>query len=153
MLPRLAKALWFFVRCFGIILIPWLLLHFFQQPTVSAAGFLGLSIPVTLFFTSLHWLNATYPARATKISFRDHGITQLSGKQTRDLNYRDCSGWTVVERQFEGRVLQILLLQRRSYVVEVVLPDTNTRERLVQLFHDKQIPHAPDLKPSWESSP
>jgi hypothetical protein len=151
LLPRLAKALWFFVRCFGIILLPWLLLHLFQLPTIPASGFLWLSIPVTLFFTSLRWLNATYPARATEVSFRDHGITQLSGKQTRDLNYRDCSGWDVVERQFEERVLHILLLQWRTYVVEVALPDINTRDRLVQIFHDKQIPQSPDLRPSWES--
>ena len=149
--PRFAKALWFFVRCFGVFLFPWLMLHLLQLPTISIASFLWLVIPVTWFFTSLHWLNATHPARATEISFRDHGITQLSGKQTRDLNYRDCSGWNVVERPFKERVLLILLLQWRSYVIEVALPDTNTRTRLVELFCDKQIPHSPVLKPSWES--
>jgi hypothetical protein len=151
LLPRLAKALWFFVRCFGVFLFPWLLLHLLQLPTISIAGFLWLVIPVTMFFTSLHWLNATHPARATEISFRDHGITQLSGKQTRDVNYHDCSGWNVVERPFNERVLMILLLQWRGYVIEVTLPDTNTRDRLIQLVRDKHIPHAPVLKPSWES--
>ena len=155
LLPRFVKALWFFVRCFGVILLPWLLLKVFRLPTISVAGFLWLAIPVALFFTSLHWLNATHPARATKISFRDRGITQLSGKQTRDLNYRDCSGWNVVERRFEERVLHILLLQCRIYVIEVALPDANACDGLAEIFRDKQIPHLPDLKPSWEvhSSP
>jgi len=151
LLPRLAKALWFFARCVAIILFPWLLMHLLQLPTISVAEFLWLVIPVALFFTSLYWFSAIHPARATEISFRDRGITQLSGKQIRDLNYRDCSGWNMVERQFEERVLLVLLLQWRTYVIEVALPDTNTRNRLVQLFRDKQIPHSPDLKPSWES--
>jgi hypothetical protein len=150
LLPRFAKALWFFIRCFGVILLPWLLLQLFQLPTISIAGFLWLVIPVALFFTSLHWLNATYPVHPTEISFRDKGITQFFGKQTWDLNYADFSGWAVVERQFEGRVLHILLLQGRSRVFEFALPDTTTRDRLEQLFHDKQIPPSPDLKPSWE---
>jgi hypothetical protein len=136
---------------FTDILLPWLLLNLFQLPTISVAGFLCLAIPVALFFTSLHWLNSTHPARATRISFRDRGITQLSGKQTRDLNYDECSGWEVVERRFEEHVLHILLLQWRNHVIEVALPDANTRDRLAQIFRDKQIPHSPDLKPSWES--
>ncbi len=151
LVPRLAKALWFFVRCLGFFILPWLLLQLFQLPTISTGGFLCVAIPVALFFTLLHWLSATYPTRYTKISVFDRGITQLSGKQTRSLSYRDCSGWNVVERQFEGQILRILLLQCRAYVVEVALPDTSTRDRLVQLFHDKQIPQSLDLKPSWES--
>lgn len=151
LLPRLSKALWFFARCFGVILLPWLLLQLFQLPTISIAGFLWLVIPVALFFTSLHWLNATYPVHPTEISFRDKGITQFFGKQTWDLNYADFSGWAVVERQFEAHVLHILLLQGRRRVFEFALPDTTTRERLAQVFHDKQIPHSPDLKPAWES--
>jgi hypothetical protein len=151
LLPRLAKALWFSVRCFGVILFLWLLLHLLQLPTISIAEFLWLVIPVTLFFTSLYWLNAIHPARATEVSFRDHGITQLSGKQVRDLNYGDCSGWNVIERRFKERVLLVLLLQWRAYVIEVALPDTNTSNRLAQLFQDKHIPHSPDLKPSWET--
>jgi hypothetical protein len=151
LLPRLAKALWCFARCFGVILLAWLLLQLFQIPTISISGFLWLAIPVTLFFTSLHWLTATYPVHPTEISFRERGITQFFGKQTWDLNYAYFSSWAVVERQFEGRALHILLLQGRSRVFEFALPDTNTCGRLAQIFHDKQIPHSPDLKPSWES--
>jgi hypothetical protein len=151
LLPRFAKALWFFARCFGVILLPWLLLEAFQLPTIPVAGYLWLAIPVAFFFTSLHWLNSTHPARATRISFRDRGITQLSGKQVRDLNYNECSGWEAVERRFEERVLHILLLQWRNHPIEVALPDVNTRDRLAQIFRDKQIPHRPDLKPSWEA--
>jgi hypothetical protein len=152
LLPRLAKALWFFVRCFGIILLPWLLLQFFQLPTMSVAGFLGLSIPVTFFFASLYWLYATYPAHSREISFRDKGITVSNGKQTADWNYHDCSGWAVIERQFEGRTLYILLLKRRAYVGAYAIPDMNTRDQLVQICNDKKIQQLPDLKPSWESS-
>ena len=151
LVPRLAKALWFFVCCFGVILLPWLVLQLFQLPTISIAGFLWLVIPVALFFTSLHWLNAIWPVHTTEISFRDKGVTQFFGKQTRDLNYADFSGWTVVERQFEERILHILLLQGRTRVIAFALPDSSTRNRLVQLLHDKRIPHSPDLKPSWES--
>jgi len=150
LLPRLAKALWFFVRCLGIIFLPWILLRLFQLPTVSVAEFLGLSISVTFFFTLLHWLNATYPARATKITIHPNGITQLSGKQTFTWSYRDFSGWAVVERQFEGYVLHLLLLKRPTYVVTFVPPDTGTRDRFMQLLEDKKIPQLPDLKPSWE---
>ncbi|MCX6903488.1 MAG: hypothetical protein NTW03_08425 [Verrucomicrobia bacterium] len=151
LLPRLARALWFLARCFVILFLPWLLLRLFRVPTAPAAEYFWLSTGVTFFFTCLHWLFATYPARATTMSFRENGVTQLSGKQTRDLSYRDCSGWEMVERQFEGRVLHILLLQWRNYVTEVALPDTGIRDRLVQLFHDKRIPQSPGLKPSWES--
>ena len=149
-LPRLAKAFWFFVRCFGVILLPWLLLQLFQLPTISTAGFLWLVIPVVLFFTSLHWLNATYPVQPTEISFRDKGITRFFGKQTWDLNYADFSGWALVERQFEGRVLRILLLQGRTRVIAFALPDSSTLDRLVEILHDKRLPQLPDLKPAWE---
>jgi len=147
---RLAKALWFFVRCLGIIFLPWLLLRLFHMPTASIAEFLGLSVSVTIFFTLLHWLNATYPARETKITVHSNGITQLSGKQTFSWNYRDFSGWAVVERQFEGRILHILMLKRPTYVVTFALPDTSTRDQFIQLLRDKQIPQLSDLKPPWE---
>jgi hypothetical protein len=150
LLPRLAKALWFFGRCLGIIFLPWIILRLFQMPTVSIAEFLGLSVSATLFFTLLHWLNATYPARATRITVHPNGITQLSGKQTFNWNYRNFSGWAVVERQFEGRILHILMLKCPTYVVTFALPDTSTRDRFMQLLHDKKIPQLPDLKPSWE---
>ena len=150
LLSRLAKAAWFFVRCFGIILLPWLLLHLFQLPTIPAVAFLCLSIPVTFFFTLLHWLNATYPIHPKKISFRDKGITVSAPKQSWDLSYHDFSGWTVVERQFEGSTLHILLLQGRTRILAFALPDTSTRKRVEQLFHDKKLPQLPDLKPSWE---
>ena len=150
---RLAGAGWFFARCFGFIFLCWLVLNFSQLPALPDFGFLMLTGFVTLFFTSLHWLNATYPARVTEITVRENGITQLSGKQTRNLNYGDCRGWTVVEREFEGHIFQILLLQRPKYIFEVALPDISTRDSLIQIFNDKKIPHANDLKPSWELNP
>jgi hypothetical protein len=149
-LLRLARAGWFFARCFGLIFLCWLILNFSQLAAFPDAGFLVLAGFVTLFFTSLHWLNATYPARVTEITVRENGISQLSGKQTRNLNYGDCRGWAVVERKFEGCIFHILLLQRPKYVFEVALPDINTRNRLIQVYNDKKIPQLSNLKPSWE---
>src|ERR1017187_2320315 len=39
---RLAKAGWFFARCFGFIFLCWLILNFSQLPVFPDAGFLGL---------------------------------------------------------------------------------------------------------------
>ena len=148
---RLAKALWFFVRCFGIIILPWFLLRFFRLPTAPAASYLCLATAVTLFFTLLHWLKALWPVHATEISFLDTGITQFFGKQTLDRTYHDISGWAVIERPFEGRVLHILLLKGRTRVTAFALPDTDTRDRLVKIFHDKMIPQSPEISAPWES--
>jgi hypothetical protein len=159
LLPRLGKALWFFVRCFGIILLPWFLLSLFRVPTAPAAGYSCLAAAVSFFITLIyHWLASIWPVHCTEISFRERGITQFFGKQTMDRNYRDLTGWAVVEKQFEGRVLHIVLLQGRTwrgrtYVQEFALPDTNTRDRLVQLLNDKHIPQSSDLKLSWEDCP
>ena len=149
--PRLARAFWFSVRCFGIIILPWFVLLLCGVPTPPAVQYLSLALAVTLSFTLLHWLNAAHPVHATEISFRDNGITQFFGKQTIDWNYNQFSGWEVVERQFEGRFLHILLLQSRTGVKSAALPDTNIRDRLVQIFHAKKIPQFPDLRPSWET--
>jgi hypothetical protein len=157
--PRLAKALWFCVRCLAIIIIPWFVLRLCGVPTAPTAAYISLASAATLFFTSLHWLFASHPVHATEISFRSNGITQFFGKQIMDLNYGQVSGWAVVERQFEGRVLLILLLQitRRARPNQIriwdwafALPDANIRDQVVRIFQDKQVPHLPDLKPSWE---
>jgi hypothetical protein len=150
LLLRLAKAGWFFARCFGFIFLCWLILNFSQLPAFPDADFLVLAGFVTLFFTLLHWLNATHPARAGEITVRENGITELSGKQTRNLNYGDCRGYAIVEREFEGYTFCILLLQRPKYVFEVALPDINTGDRLIQIFNGKKIPQLNELKPSWE---
>ena len=144
LLPRLVKAGWFFIRCVGFFFVPWFLMKLFEVDTLTAPGFIGAVFPVAFFFTLLYQLYTGHPARATKVSFFSHGIFQLSGKQPRNLNHRECSGWNVVERQFENCIIQILLVQRPTYVFEVALPNADTRERLVQLFNDKKIPHLPD---------
>ncbi|HXI82475.1 MAG TPA: hypothetical protein VNL17_00120 [Verrucomicrobiae bacterium] len=151
LLPRLAKTAWFFARCFGFIILPWLLLHLFQLDTIPAAAFLCLSIPITSFFTWLHWLNVTHPARCNEISFRERGISLFSGKQFGDLSYQSLSGWTVVERQFEGSMLHLLLLRGRTRILALALPDFNTRERVEKLLQGKKVPPLPDLKPPWEA--
>jgi hypothetical protein len=152
---RLARSLWFSVRCFGIIILPWLALRFCGLPTSPTIEYLPLAVVVTFFFTVLHWLYAAYPVHATEISFRDNGFSQFFGKQTHDRNYHRLSGWTVVERTFEGRVLLILLLRSatwklRPYIISVALPDADIRDRVTQILRDKRIPHVPDLMPSWE---
>jgi hypothetical protein len=78
-----------------------------------------------------------------------------------DHHYGRFSGWAVAEREFKGRVLFILLLQitlrARPNRIRVwdrafALPDANIRDQVVRIFQDKQVPHLPDLKPSWEKS-
>ena len=55
----------------------------------------------------------------------------------------------------QRRILQILLLKRlvkgRAYNVAFALPDASVRDQVVQILNDKQVPQAPDLKPSWEA--
>jgi Na+(H+)/acetate symporter ActP len=148
---RLAKAIWFFARCFGFIFLPWLILNFFQVPTMPIAGFLALSISVSTFFTLLHWLYTSHPARVTEIAVRKNGMMLLSGKQTWNLNFSDCLGWAIIERKFEDNIFHILLLQRLKYVFVAALPDVETRDQLIQIFNDKKIPQLSNLKPSWES--
>lgn len=158
---RLAKALWFFVRCLSIIIIPWFVLLLCSVPAAPAAPYISLALAATFFFTSLHWLNAAHPVRTSEISFRANGITQFFGKQIMDHHYGRFSGWAVAEREFKGRVLFILLLQitlrARPNRIRVwdrafALPDANIRDQVVRIFQDKQVPHLPDLKPSWEKS-
>ena len=76
-----------------------------------------------------------------------------------DHNYGRFSSWCVVERQFEGRPLLILLLQitilGRGKQIRIwdrafALPDANIRDQVVRILQDKQVPHLPDLRPEWE---
>ncbi len=155
LLARFRKLLWFFVRCLGIIFAPWFLLRclgvYGMPKETTADGYPWLGIVVTFFFTSLYWRSSKYPVGSNEISFRDNGLTYTNGKQFADWGYRDISGWSMIERPFEGHVLHILLLKARADVAAFALPDTNIRDRLVQLLHDKKIPQSPDLMPSWES--
>jgi hypothetical protein len=148
--PRVAKATWFFARCFGILVLPWSILYFCGAPSLPWVAYLSLALAVTLFFTSLHWLNSAYPVRLSEISFRENGITQFFGKQIWDHNYCLFSGWAVIERPFEGGVLPILLLRWPYGVRTFAFPDMRIRDQLTQIFHDKRVPQVPDLKPSWE---
>jgi hypothetical protein len=147
---RLARAFWFCIRCFGIFIIPWFILLVCRVPTSPAAEYVSLALACTLFFTLLHWLLAAHPVHVTEISFRDNGLTQLFAKQTTDQNYDAFSGWEIIDRQYEGHTLPILLLRWRHGVRALALPDTNIRGRLVQILNDKKIPHIPKLRPSWD---
>lgn len=150
---RLARAGRFFACVFGIFFIPWLVLNFCFNAGVPAIGFLTILIPASLFFTSLHWLNATHPARITHIIVFPEGFSQLSGKQTANYSFSDFSGWSVIEREFEGRPLHILLLQRPKYVKAMAFPDANIRDQFIQMLKEKKVPYLSDLKPSWELKP
>ena len=155
-MPRFVNALWFFVRCFGVFFIPWLLLHFLRVPTAPAVSYLCLVATVAFLITLVYdWLATIWPVHCTEISFRDNGITQFFGKQTADWNYSHFSGWVMIERHFQGRILHILLLKGcnykgRSYVRAFALPDTVIRDRLDQLLHNQKIPQISDLKPPWD---
>ena len=149
LLQRLGKELWFFARCFPILLLPWPVLILCGLPT-SPADHILLALAITILFTLIHWLGEAYAASSTEISFRNRGISQFFGKQTIDHNYSQVSGWTIVERRFEDRSLLILLLRSRGGVWSFALPGPHIRDQLVQIFRDKQVPHVPDLRPSWE---
>jgi hypothetical protein len=147
-----ARAIRFFVCVFGSFFIPWLGLNFI-------VGFVGLGMAIyffvilisaSLFFTWLHWYNATHPARVMHITVYSDGFSVLSGLQLGNLKFGDLPGWSVVEREFEGQTFHILLLQRPKRVFEIAFPDIDTRNQFIQMLNEKKIPQLNDLKPSWE---
>ena len=150
---RLLRMLWFFVRCWSFMLIPWILfllvLHGYLTPTreyplVSGAG--------AIFFTLLYWAYTTYPiSNRTTISFRDNGITELlCNGQSWDYNYRQLDGWNVIERDFKGRTLHILLLKGLFGIRAIALSDSSVRSRVEQILSDKHVPQVLDIAPPWE---
>lgn len=98
---RLAKAIRFFVCCFGFFFLPWLVLNYSLSAALPATNILAVLIPASLFFTMVYWLYAYHSARVTHITVFPEGFSQLSGKQVRSFDFSDFSGWAVVERQFE----------------------------------------------------
>jgi hypothetical protein len=147
---RLARELWFFARCLAIITIPWMILHFFGYAD-APSSYLPLALAVSFFFTWLHWYGVIHPASRKVLKFRINGITIHYGKQFADYTYQAVSGWTIVERSFDGRALNILLLEIRNRKVPCALPDAETRDRVAQILGDKHVPPNPSLKPSWEA--
>lgn len=166
---QLRKELWFFVRCYAFcsvflvlpclafVLLPWIfVLGPFQIGAVSIRAVAGASV-LAMFITMLHWLYGIFPVGSeTKISFRDQGvIVRFPSRQQFVWNYRQFCGWAVIERQFKGRILQILLLKRmvkgRDYDEAFALPDASVRDQVLQILNDRQVPQAPDLAPSWEA--
>ena len=148
---RLAGGLWYFFRCFAIVMLPWLLLRAFQLPTLSVAGYVGLSVSFSLWFTWLRWLSFNHPVHVAEISYREMGLSRFQGKQTADWKYQGFSGWCVIERPFAGSVISILLLKQKvsGSVRAFALPDNDTRVQTVKLLSGK-VPESPDLMPSWE---
>ncbi|HLJ11947.1 MAG TPA: hypothetical protein VKU82_12195 [Planctomycetaceae bacterium] len=167
-LYQLRTELWCFVRCFafcrafiivcpGLLLLSWIFtLAPFQFFDFSVRCLAGASFLASIF-TLLHWLDRINPVRPeTIISFRDRGITsRLPSGQEFSWNYRQLCGWAVIERQFRGRPLQILLLRRlekgQACDEAIALPDATIRDQVLQILKDRQVPQAPDLKPSWEA--
>jgi hypothetical protein len=156
---RLVKELRFLLRCFAVVFCVWLplglfLLWYYELPAVSywIHSVVVLSV-LTLFVTALHCFYVSMPVRpSSKISFRDNGITELLlNGQDGNWNYRDFSAWNLIDREFQGHVLQILLLKTRRYEISFALPDDGVRDRVTQILAEKQMPHLADLKPSWEA--
>lgn len=167
-LNQFRTELWFFVRCYafccvfivvpclGIVLLTWLYLSApFQLVAVFTFDLLAICA-LAIFITMIHWLYGISPVGPeTKISFRDRGISErlLNGQQF-DCSYRQFCGWAVIERQFDGHILQILLMRRvekgGACNQAFALPDAIVRDQVVQILNDRQLPHIPNLKPSWE---
>ncbi len=163
---QLRTELWFFVRCYAFccafIVVPFLgfvlLIFFGWGPfllvAVSIRPFAAVFF-LAVIFTMLHWLYRIFHTPAEKISFRDRGITKRNPSgQLFVWNYRQFCGWSVIEMQFEGHVLQILLLKQlvkgRAYNEAFALPDASVRDQVVQILNDRQVPQVSDIKPSWE---
>ncbi|MBI3864150.1 MAG: hypothetical protein HY290_19885 [Planctomycetia bacterium] len=167
-LYHLRTELWFFVCCYAVCcaflivcggLLLLLCIFMFEAlplAAVSVRALVGASI-LAIIFTPLHWLDRIYPVPPeTKISFRDRGITaRMPSGQLFNWDYRQFCGWAVVERQFKGHVLQILVLKQlvkgRAYTHEFAFPDASVRDQVLQILNDRHVPQAPDLKPSWEA--
>jgi hypothetical protein len=149
---RLAKASCFFVRWFGIFVLPWLVLRLLGVPTAPAAAYLGLCGFVAGIFTLLHWLNQVLPVHSTEISIRANGITQNFGKQVHDRKFQEISAWRIIERTFQESVLRILLLQERTRVSGIAIPDSLTADRLSEILRAKGVPESSQLAVPWESS-
>jgi hypothetical protein len=147
---RMARALWFFVRCFGFFVVPWLLLRVFQVTTAPTLEFLALTLAGTLFLTLVYWIYSRWPVHSTDITVRERGITQFFGKQTWDRSYGDISGWRVIERGFEGRMLHVLLLKGGKAVSAIALPDAETRERVAEVLREKGVPEVEEVSAPWE---
>jgi hypothetical protein len=158
--PRLRRSLVFFVRCFSIcFLIPALLLVVCLLPIREVISFLWTSVHTaywlasvlaTLFITLIYSWYRQFPPETVKL-YEDSLTSRIPNGQSATWRYRDFAGWAIVERQFEGLRLRLLLLKGRNRVIEWGLSDSVTREQLAQLLRDKQIPESDELKPSWEN--
>ena len=95
----------------------------------------------------------THPGRSgSEISFRNNGISVLlRNGQHGDYYYHHLYGWAVIEREFEGHVLHILLLKVLGRVIALALPDLSVRDQVTQILTDRKVPQVSDLKPSWEA--
>jgi hypothetical protein len=149
---RIGRAVWFFARCTGLLVLPWLALRVLQVPTQSAVAYLSSAGLVSLFFTLVYWAERRRPVHVTKISLRKNGITQHFGKQVLDHSYSDLSGWNIIERQFHERVLHILLVQRKRWrkPSAIALAGGETRDALSRILSEKSVPDA-RLRAPWET--
>jgi hypothetical protein len=164
--PRLGRELRFFVRGFTVILCVWIsawllqscLYHFPQQDRAFLLIFATIgSFLSAIVLTLVHGIRVTHPVNSgVKICFRDRDFSRDGCKIPRwDCSYRRLCGWAVIEREFQGRALHILLLklrpEPRASDIALALPDAAVRDRVIQILGDKQIPQITDLKPSWEA--
>lgn len=142
--------------CLALVLIPVLqVLEPLQVITILIQTLIA-SPSLAVFITIIHWLYGIYPVGPERqISFHDLGITALlpSGQQF-DWGFGRLCGWRVIERTYKGRVLQILLLQSMDgqyFDGAFALPDDSIRDRVLQILHEKRLPHSTKLEPSWEA--
>lgn len=148
--PRILRNVRFFLCCFAIIMVPRLLLHFSGLADPPFWGYLAGALVLAAFLTFMYWYSNAYPARIAEIVFRADHVTFFSGKQTANIKYENYLGWNIVERQFEGRPLLILLLKTNRWVRAHALARPEDRDQVSQILESKKIPADPNLRPSWE---
>lgn len=147
---RVLKNLRFFLCCFAIIMVPRLLLHFSGLADPPFWGYFVGALALAAFLTFMYWHSKAYPARITEIVFRADHVTFFSGKQTANIKYENYLSWNIVERQFEGRPLLILLLKSNRWLRAHALARSEDRGLMTQILDSKKIPADPSLRPSWE---
>jgi hypothetical protein len=147
---RLLKCGGFFVCWLGIFVLPWLALRFFDIPTAPTASYMGFCCFVAFFFSVLSWVGKVRPVHCTEISVRKNGITQNFGKQKFDRAFQNISGWRMIEREFEGRTLHILLFKLRHGVSAIALCGAEPTARLSEILREKGVLECSELTAPWE---
>jgi hypothetical protein len=136
------------VICFGIWFLPgYLLLSLLRIPV---AYYLTMAIPAALFLTLVYWMYLHHPARCSRVGLYEEKIGFRSGKQSGSTKYSEISGWRMVERLDQGRILRLLIIQYPKGVFTCAIPDEETRDAAARILSEKLGPQSGTLKPQWE---